>query len=171
MRLQLTREQMQALADAPKEQKVALMSKLTVSDALGFDADFESWAHEAQLPPRSEGWRTWLLMAGRGFGKTRAGAEWVEAMARSRPGVRIALVGATMDEARRVMVEGVSGVISVARRLGHKVIWEPSLGRLKWPNGSEAQLFSGDNPEGMRGPEHDIAWGVANSGRRCRRLC
>jgi phage terminase large subunit-like protein len=98
------------------------------------------------------------MMAGRGFGKTRAGAEWVEKIARSRPGVRIALVGATIDEARRVMVEGVSGVLSVAKRRRHRVKWEPSIGRLRWPNGSEAQLFSGDHPDGLRGPEHDFAW-------------
>jgi phage terminase large subunit-like protein len=82
----------------------------------------------------------------------------VEKIARSRPGVRIALVGATIDEARRVMVEGVSGVLSVARRRRHRVKREPSIGRLTWPNGSQAQLFSGDNPDGLRGPEHDFAW-------------
>ncbi|HEX2804228.1 MAG TPA: ATP-binding protein, partial [Sphingomicrobium sp.] len=64
---------------------------MTVADAWDFDAEFENWAHKAQLPPSDEGWRTWLMMAGRGFGKTRAGAEWVEKIARSRPGVRIAL--------------------------------------------------------------------------------
>ena len=85
------------------------------------------------------------MMAGRGFGKTRAGAEWIEKIARSRPGMRIALVGASLDEARRVMVEGVSGVLSVAQRQRHKVKWEPSIGRLTWPNGSTAQIFSGDS--------------------------
>lgn len=98
------------------------------------------------------------MMAGRGFGKTRAGAEWIESLARSRPGVRIALVGATMDEARRVMAEGISGVLSVARRNRSRAKWEPAIGRIRWPNASAAQLFSGDNPEGLRGPEHDFAW-------------
>ena len=135
-----------------------MVGAMTLADALQFDADFESWAHEAQLPPPEDGWRVWLMLAGRGFGKTRAGAEWVEALARSRPGMRIALVGATNDEARRVMVEGVSGILAVAGRRRHKVAWEPSLGRLRWPNGSQAQLFSGDNPDGLRGPEHDVAW-------------
>ncbi len=149
---------MRLLAYASREEKEAVIRKLCVSDALNFDAEFENWAHKAQLPPQQEGWRTWLMLAGRGFGKTRAGAEWIEKIARSRPGVRIALVGATIDEARRVMVEGVSGVLSVARRRRHRVKWEPSLGRLTWPNGSEAQVFSGDNPDGLRGPEHDFAW-------------
>jgi phage terminase large subunit-like protein len=152
------RELMLALVNASPEEQRRIIWKMSAADVLALDADFEAWAHEAQLPPKQEGWRTWLMLAGRGFGKTRAGAEWVEKIARSRPGVRIALVGATIDEARRVMVEGVSGVLAVAKRRRHKVKWEPSLGRLTWPNGSEAQIFSGDNPDGLRGPEHDFAW-------------
>jgi phage terminase large subunit-like protein len=158
MSFELPRRQMRMLAQAPLEEKIARIAKLTPADLLAFDSDFESWAHKAQLPPQTEGWRTWLMMAGRGFGKTRAGAEWVDKIARSRPGVRIALVGATIDEARRVMVEGVSGVLGVAARRKSRVKWEPSIGRLRWPNGSQAQLFSGDNPDGLRGPEHDFAW-------------
>jgi phage terminase large subunit-like protein len=152
------RELMRALLNASPEEQRRIVWSMSAADVLALDADFEAWAQEAQLPPKQEGWRTWLMMAGRGFGKTRAGAEWVEKVARSRPGVRISLVGATIDEARRVMVEGVSGVLSVAKRRRHRVKWEPSIGRLRWPNGSEAQLFSGDNPDGLRGPEHDFAW-------------
>ena len=159
MNFEVSQRDMKLLAKAPIELKRRIIDGMTVSDAWDFDAEFENWAHKAQLSPQREGWRTWLMLAGRGFGKTRAGAEWIEKIARSRPGVRIALVGATIDEARRVMVEGVSGVLSVARRRRHKVKWEPSLGRLTWPNGSEAQIFSGDNPDGLRGPEHDFAWG------------
>ena len=158
MEFELTQRQMRLLAYASREEKEAVIGKITVEDALDWDAEFESWAHKAQLPPQQPGWRTWLMLAGRGFGKTRAGAEWIEKLARSRPGVRIALVGATIDDARRVMVEGVSGILSVATRRRHKVKWEPSLGRLSWPNGSQAQLFSGDNPDGLRGPEHDFVW-------------
>jgi phage terminase large subunit-like protein len=158
MGIELTRQEMKLLSRTSREEKERIIGNMTVADALDWDADFESWAHRAQLPPNDEGWRTWLMMAGRGFGKTRAGAEWIEKIARSRPGIRIALVGATIDEARRVMVEGVSGVLSVAKRRLHKVKWEPTLGRLRWPNGSEAQIFSGDNPDGLRGPGHDFAW-------------
>jgi phage terminase large subunit-like protein len=149
---------MRSFAKADPEDQRRIIHNMTLGDLLSHDGDFEEWAHNSQLPPKEAGWRTWLMLAGRGFGKTRAGAEWIEKLARSRPGVRIALVGATIDEARRVMVEGVSGILSVAERRRHKVKWEPSLGRLKWPNGSEAQLFSGDNPDGLRGPEHDFAW-------------
>jgi phage terminase large subunit-like protein len=169
MGIELTRREMKLLSRTSREEKERIIGNMTVADALDFDADFESWAHEAQLPPNDDGWRTWLMMAGRGFGKTRAGAEWIEKIARSRPGVRIALVGATIDEARRVMVEGISGVLSVAKRRRHKVRWEPTLGRLKWPNGSEAQIYSGDNPDGLRGPEHDFAWGIAAAGCYCGR--
>jgi hypothetical protein len=73
-------------------------------------------------------------------------------------GKRIALVGATIDEARAIMVEGVSGLLSIARRQRIKVKWEPGLKRLTWPRGSVAELYSGDSPEGLRGPEHDFAW-------------
>src|ERR1051325_11689257 len=69
-----------------------------------------------------------------------------------------ALRKAGEDDARSIMVEGVSGLISVARRYRRRLSWEPSLSRLKWPNGSEAQLFSGDNADGLRGPEHEFAW-------------
>jgi phage terminase large subunit-like protein len=152
------RKQTIALARASRGDRRRLIAKMTWQDVLAIDADFERWAHESQLPPSGEGWRTWLLMAGRGFGKTRAGAEWVHALATARPGVRIALVGATIHEARSVMVEGVSGLLSVGETQRCKLVSEPSLGRLKWPNGSEAQLFSGDNADGLRGPEHDFAW-------------
>jgi phage terminase large subunit-like protein len=98
------------------------------------------------------------MMAGRGFGKTRAGAEWIFRLANARPGSRIALVGATIHDARSIMVEGVSGLLNVAKAHRRRLVWEPSLGRLKWPNGSEAELFSGDNADGLRGPEFDFAW-------------
>ena len=146
------------LENAPEELQRKIIGGLTVEDALKFDADFEIWAHKHQLPPNGEGWRTWLMMAGRGYGKTRAGAEWIFRLANGRSNMRIALIGATIADARSIMVEGVSGLISVARRYRRRLSWEPSLSRLKWPNGSEAQLFSGDNADGLRGPEHEFAW-------------
>jgi len=146
------------LRGATEEKMQRFAAKLTIADLLRLDAWFELWAHESQLPPKAEGWRVWLMRAGRGFGKTRAGAEWVHGLASSRPGARIALVGATIADARSIMVEGVSGLLNIAKLHGRQLNWEPSLGRLKWPNGSEAQLFSGDNADGLRGPEHDFAW-------------
>jgi uncharacterized phage protein (TIGR02218 family) len=131
---------------APSEQR-RLVANLSPEDALTFDADFEAWADRNQLPPQNEGWRVWLMMAGRGFGKTRAGAEWVHRLAMAG-GRRIALVAASIDEARSVMVEGVSGLLGVARRNRVRVTWEPSLGRLKW--GAKLQLIAVDweSPDG-----------------------
>ena len=124
---------------------------------LMLDAQFEMWAAKGQVEPDANGWRVWLMMAGRGFGKTRAGAEWIHDIAMTGR-KRIALVGATIDEARSVMVEGVSGLLAVARRRRSPVRWEPSLNRLRWEMGSVATLYSGDNADGLRGPEHHFAW-------------
>jgi phage terminase large subunit-like protein len=146
------------MANATEEEQRKALENSSPEQLLKLDADFEMWAHQNQLPPNGEGWRTWLMMAGRGFGKTRAGAEWIHRLADGKPGARIALVGATIADARTIMVEGVSGLISVARRYRRRLRWEPSLGRLAWPNGTEAQLFSGDNADGLRGPEHDFGW-------------
>jgi len=152
------RHEMDLMAKAPEDLQRKVLEKATPESLLKWDADFEHWAHENQLPPNGDGWRTWLMLAGRGFGKTRAGSEWIFRLANARPKVRIALVGATIAEARSIMVEGVSGLITVARQYRRKLNWEPSIGRLSWPNGSEARLFSGDNADGLRGPEHDFAW-------------
>ena len=146
------------LKAATEEQQRKIFETATVEQMLKLDADFEMWAHENQLPPGGEGWRVWLMMAGRGFGKTRAGAEWIFRLANGKPKVRVALVGASIADTRTIMVEGVSGLLSIARRYRRRLHWEPSLGRIKWPNGSEAQLFSGDHADGLRGPEHDFAW-------------
>ena len=131
---------------------------ITAEEVDSLDSMFELWAHDGQLAPAGEGWRVWLLMAGRGFGKTRAGAEWVHQSASGRPGLRVALVGASIGDARSIMVEGISGLLRVASLRRCKLHWEPSLGRVRWANGSEARLFSGDHADGLRGPEFDVAW-------------
>jgi len=151
-------EELERLVNASPEERARILRTMTLERLLHLDGLYENWAHKSQLPPPQDYWRVWLLMAGRGFGKTRAGAEWVHRVASARPGARIALVGATIGDARSIMVEGVSGVLSVARFRKRRIRWEPSLGRLKWANGSEAQLFSGDSADGLRGPEHDLAW-------------
>jgi phage terminase large subunit-like protein len=117
-----------------------------------------SWyglARPGQRPPEGD-WRIWLVMGGRGYGKTLAGAQWVHQLAEA-PGLRIALVGPNEDEARQVMVEGSSGLLACAPDWA-RPHWEPSLGRLTWPNGTQAFVHSGANPEALRGPEHDYAW-------------
>ena len=157
MNIDIPRAMMHELAKLSHEEQREWLSKCRLEDALLMDAAFEAWSADGQLQPVEDAWRVWLMMAGRGFGKTRAGAEWVHRLAWGRP-VRIALVGASIDEARAVMVEGVSGILSIARRKRQRVKWEPSLGRLTWPRGSIAQLYSGDHADGLRGGEHHFAW-------------
>jgi phage terminase large subunit-like protein len=117
---------------------------------------WEGWARDAQLAP-SEAWRTWLICAGRGFGKTRAGAEWVRDVARRDGAARIALVGASLAEVRNVMVEGDSGVLAAAPG-ALAPVYEPSLRKLTWENGAIAWLYSAAEPETLRGPQHSHAW-------------
>lgn len=114
------------------------------------------WARSDQLPPPGD-WRIWLICAGRGFGKTRAGSEWVRMVARSDKSARIALVGASLAEARAVMVEGESGILACCppRFRPH---YEPSLRRLTFPNGATAMLLSASEPDSLRGPQHSHAW-------------
>ncbi|MFL6722255.1 MAG: phage tail protein [Sphingomonas sp.] len=149
---------LELLLSATEEERRRIIRKMTLEQIARFDGLFELWAHHGQLPPLGAGWRVWLLLAGRGFGKTRAGAEWVHRVAMAKPGARIALVGASIGDARSIMIEGVSGLVKIAGLRRRRLGWEPSLGRVSWPNGSEAQLFSGDHADGLRGPEHDFAW-------------
>ncbi len=153
----LTRAEALRFRALSADEQRRLIESLSPADLLELDADFELCAHDDQSPPEAEGWRVWLMMAGRGFGKTRAGAEWVNGLARSR-GLRIALVAASIDEARSVMVEGSSGLLAVARKHRVRVKWEPSLKKLTWPSGTVAELYSGDHADGLRGPEHGFAW-------------
>ncbi len=123
----------------------------------GIADSWRFWGRTAQKPPPGD-WRTWLMLAGRGFGKTRAGAEWIAGLAlSSAPAVQIALVGATADEARRVMIEGESGLLSVGL-VKDRPVWEPSLGRLRWRSGTEAHVFGASNYDALRGPQHHYAW-------------
>jgi phage terminase large subunit-like protein len=124
-------------------------------------------ARDDQWPPsRAQGgapWTVWLIMGGRGAGKTRSGAEWVRGMALGLPGFsnspvgRIALVGETAADVRDVMIEGVSGLLSIHSR-DERPLWEPSRRRLAWPNGAMAQAFSAEDPESLRGPQFACAW-------------
>lgn len=120
-----------------------------------------SWAitgREEQRPPEGD-WSTWLVMGGRGSGKTRAGAEWVHGLALAagaRTDLRIALIAETLGDAREVMIDGASGIARIARRLRPEV--EISRRRIVWPNGAIAQIFSSEDPESLRGPQFHYAW-------------
>ena len=118
--------------------------------------DWRVWARPSQLPPGGA-WRVWLLLAGRGFGKTRSGAEWVRRQAESGAAERIALVAPTARDARLVMVEGESGLLAIASD-ARRPVFEPSKRQLTWPNGAISTLFSADEPDRLRGPQFDAAW-------------
>jgi phage terminase large subunit-like protein len=143
------------LALLPTTRRRALFGRLSDDELAQFGTSWCCWARAGQTPPKGP-WRTWLLMAGRGYGKTRAGAEWVQHLAEEE-GLRIALVGPTEDEARTVMIEGPSGLLACAAP-DMCPEWEPSRGLITWPTGSQAFVYSGANPEALRGPEHDYAW-------------
>ncbi len=142
------------LIDLPHDDMVATIMRWTKPTTLK-SHKWDFWRRDDQIPPPAD-WRAWLVMAGRGYGKTRMGAEWVSYVAGANSGARIALVGATLNEARGVMVEGESGIL----RLNHTEApeWEPSLRKLTWRNGSMATLYSAAEPESLRGPQHDFAW-------------
>ena len=148
------------LLDRDAAARERAIDQLGPADREALDRDWSAWAHEGQLCPDTA-WRTWVVKGGRGFGKTLTGAHWITAAveASAEAGgepLAIALVGATLDEARRVMVEGRSGLLEVAE--GWIEEWKPSLRRLVFKGGAVATLFSGHSPEILRGPEHHLAW-------------
>jgi phage terminase large subunit-like protein len=112
--------------------------------------------HGGQHEPESD-WRVWAIVAGRGFGKTRAGAEWVSQRARENPNARIALVAASLDEVAKVMVEGESGLLSIAR-CDEAPRWLSSRGILHFPSGATAFAYTAERPDKLRGPQHDFGW-------------
>jgi phage terminase large subunit-like protein len=117
---------------------------------------WDVWGRPEQQPPPGE-WRTWLILAGRGWGKSRTGAEWVRAMATRGRARRIALVARTAADVRDVLIEGESGLLAI-HRADERPVWEPSRRRLTWPNGAIATTYSADEPDQLRGPQHDSAW-------------
>ena len=114
------------------------------------------WARPEQVEPAGE-WDTWLILAGRGWGKTRTGAEWVRDIVRSGRAGRIALVARTAADVRDVLIEGESGILAISPK-GERPVWEPSRRRLTWANGAQATTYSAEEPDQLRGPQHDSAW-------------
>lgn len=120
--------------------------------------DWRTWARPEQLPPPGDWW-AWLIMAGRGWGKTRTVCEWAHEQAMTRPRSRGAIVAATAADVRDVLIEGESGLLSVARP-HDRPVYEPSKRRVVWRNGSQATLFSADVPGRLRGPQ--FHWAIAD---------
>lgn len=150
------------LASATPEAVHEFLSGLSDGAFLALPWLFEFWALPHQIAPDGA-WRTWVIMGGRGAGKTRAGAEWVrgqvEGAGPADPGRarRVALVGETVDQVREVMIFGESGIMACAPP-DRRPIWEAGRKRLLWPNGAVAQVISAHDPESLRGPQFDAAW-------------
>ena len=151
------------IASLPRVERHALLEGLSGNALAALPWLWEFWAHpDHQMAPAGD-WRIWVIMGGRGAGKTRAGAEWIRAQVEGATPLasgrcrRVCLLGETIDEARAVMVEGDSGILAVSppdRRPEVKT----SQSKLVWPNGAEARIASAANPEALRGPQFDCAW-------------
>ncbi len=150
------------LVSEPREIQEAFLATLGDDEMAALPWLFEFWALGHQLPPDGD-WRTWVVMGGRGAGKTRAGAEWVRSMVEGDlpcdPGEarRVALVGETFDQVRDVMVFGDSGILACSPP-DRRPEWQATRRRLVWENGAIAEAHSASSPEALRGPQFDAAW-------------
>lgn len=151
------------LSSQERLEREAFVAGLSSNAALALEWLFEVWAlpgHQMAPPPP---WRTWVILGGRGAGKTRAGSEWVRAVVEGATPLqagecrRLALIGDTVDQVREVMIEGPSGLRAVTPP-DRRPVYEAGRKRLVWPNGAEAFAFSARRPEALRGPQFDAAW-------------
>lgn len=144
------------LASQSEAKRTKILGELSDDEIALLMSDWRFTARPEQLAPNTA-WRTWLLMAGRGFGKTRCGSEFVIDEVRQGRARRVALVGRTAADCRDVMVEGQSGILACSPD-DFRPEYEPSKRRLTWPNGAVASTYSADKPDQLRGPQHDLAW-------------
>jgi len=133
------------------------VTELTDAEALELYFDWDTWARPNQIVPTQEWWTIWLILAGRGWGKTRCGAEFVRYHVENGLAGRIALIAEDAGDARDVMIEGESGIMAISHPK-MRPIFMPSKRRLEWPNGAIATIYSDNDPETLRGPQHDLAW-------------
>jgi phage terminase large subunit-like protein len=150
------------LACASAAQRDLFLNGLTKAELRALPYLFDIWAHPHQVPPKGD-WRTWVILGGRGAGKTKAGSEWVRSIVEG-PGPRdaglcrrVALIGETMDQTREVMVFGESGILACSPP-DRRPDWLAGRRLLVWPNGAEARVFSAFDPDALRGPQFDAVW-------------
>lgn len=144
------------LAALPEDEREAILAKMSLEDRAQLRYNWKFWARPAQIEPEGD-WTTWLVLAGRGFGKTRMGAEWVRSKAENNPNCRIALVGETAADCRKVMIEGDSGILAISSP-DFMPEYSPSNRQLVWPNGAMALTYNATQPDQLRGPQHHFAW-------------
>ena len=146
----------------PKKKRREVLETLTLDQLIFLKKHWGFWARPDQLPPEGD-WLIWLLLGGRGAGKTRAGAEWVRSKVEGPTPLQkgkyrhIALVGETILSVREVMIEGPSGLRAIAPE-ETRPTYIASRQLLVWPNGAQAKIFSAEKPDGLRGPQFDLAW-------------
>jgi len=138
-----------SLAELDPELREEALTALPPSEKARYLYTWPVWARPAQLPPEGD-WRVWLLLSGRGFGKTRAGGEWVREQVEVHGRKRGALVAPTAADVRDIVVEGESGLLAISPPW-FRPVYEPSKRRLTWPNGAVCTLYSADEPPSMRG--------------------
>jgi phage terminase large subunit-like protein len=155
------------LSALPSDERAILLAQIPDELIVPLYYDWQIWARDDQLPPLyspdDEPWRTWLVLGGRGSGKTRSGAEWIRAKALGKdacigvPARRMALIGLTIGQVRSVMIEGVSGLLAV-HAPHERPRYDVSRNEITWSNGAVAQMFAADDPDSLRGPQFDAAW-------------
>lgn len=143
------------LAREREQGKVPWRCKVPGCDGKPHKGRMGPHARAEQLPPDDDDWDNWLLLAGRGYGKTRTGAEW--ALEQAKTYDRGALVGPTAGDARDILVEGESGIMACAP-VSFRPLYEPSKRRLTYPNGAIQTVYSAEEPDRLRGPQHHYAW-------------
>lgn len=148
---------LERIALLDEKEREEYINSLSIDEIQRRMNSWEFTAREEQLPPEDDGWSIWLLMAGRGFGKTRSGSEYIDGQAQSGRAKRIALVAPTPADARDVMIQGESGILNIGKP-STRPEYEPSKRRLTWQNGTIAIVYSGANPDQLRGPQFDLAW-------------
>jgi phage terminase large subunit-like protein len=136
-----------------RTERLKLLKKLSTKQAEGLRWDWSYWARPSQWPPNDPDWLYFMMMAGRGSGKTRAGAEWIRKQKDTCP--LIALVGATEDDVKDVMIEGPAGLQAIAPPGDYPKM---TKGHLVWPNGAMAFIYSAQRPDQLRGPQNYAAW-------------
>jgi len=142
-------------------ERATLLRSLSPEELEALESCWDFWAREEQLPPTDRPWAFWLLLGGRGAGKTAAITAWACSMAEQHPGCRIGIVARTAADVRDVLVEGESGIIEMARRYWPHAVprYAPSRRRLEFPNGAQGATYSADEPAVLRGPQHHFAVG------------
>ena len=141
-----------ALPLAEREERLAQLSQ---DEARSLIHDWSWWCRPNQFLPEGD-WITWLILAGRGFGKTRTGAETTRAWVRAGH-TYVNLIGATAADARDIMIEGESGILAICPK-GERPAYQPSKRKLDWPNGATSLIFTADEPERLRGKQHEKLW-------------